>query len=125
MRILIVVLALALSGCGSIGGLFQKSDIPVSATMSTQAQEVQKALNEANVTLTAAATVVAQNVTEGIITKPDGQAYIARIKEFAKQVDAAQILLKGGDILNANTQAQILSKLILALHREVASRSRQ
>lgn len=127
MRILLVVLAIALSGCGLMGpgGLFPKNDIPVSQTLSPAAQTVQNALNEANVTLTAAANVVAQNVAEGIYTKPQGQSYVAKIKDFAKQVDAAQVLLQNGDILNADKQAQVLSKLIIALHKEVATRSRQ
>lgn len=121
MRVLILSLALLLPGCA----MFQPSDIPVSQSLPVAAQNAQKAINEANVTLTAAANVVSQNFADGILTKEEAQSYIAKIEDYAKKVDSAKKLLDGGDILGAQNQAELLSKLIVALHREVAAKARQ
>lgn len=121
MRLLIVALALFLSACT----LFQPADIPVSQSLSSQAQTAQKAINEANVTLTATASVIAQNVSEGIYTKPEAQSYLNKVKDLAKKVDAAQVLLHGGNILDAKNQAELLASLIVTLHREVTSKARK
>lgn len=123
MKAILIALALAVAVPGCT--LFQPAPIPVSATLSPAAQSVQKALNEANVTLAAAANVVAQNVTEGILSKPDGQAYVAKLKELAQKVDQAKALLDKGLVLDAKNQAELLSSLIIALHKEVASRRKQ
>lgn len=114
-------IGLVLGGCA----LVQPTGLPVSQTLSPAAQEAQRAINEANVILAAAANVTAQNVADGILTKPEGQAYVAKLKEYAGKVDAAQKLLDSGDVLNAKTQAEVLSRLIVALHKEVAARSRK
>lgn len=114
-------LTIALAGCPGMGG---RADLPVSQSLSPAAQNVQKAINEANITIAAAFNVVAQNVTEGILTKVEGQDYVGKLKNYAAKVDAAQALLKGGDILNAQKQSEILSRAVLALHKEIASRAR-
>ena len=121
LRAWVLSLGFVLSGCA----LVQPSTIPVSATLSAPAQSVQKALNEANVVLAASASVVAQNVADGILTKPEAQSYVVKLKEYAKQVDGAQKLLDSGDVLGAQNQAELLSRLIVALHKEVAARSRK
>jgi soluble cytochrome b562 len=86
------------------------------------AQGVQKSINEANVLIAAAANVVAQDMKDGILTKPQAQAYADKLKEFSQKADQAQALLAGGNILDAKNQAELLSALILALHREVVAR---
>lgn len=105
--------------------MFQPSDIPVSPGLSQPAQSVQKAINEANVTLTATANVVAQNLADGILTKPEAQGYVAKLKGYAADVDNAQKLLDAGLVVDAQKQSELLSRLIIALHKEVASRRRQ
>jgi len=121
IRILVLSFSLLLSGCA----LVAPADIPVSAKLSPAAQTVQKAINEANIALTATANVIAQNVLEGIMTKPEAQSALDKVKDYGKKVDAAQVMLNTGDVLNAKTQAELLSSLILALHREVAKRKAQ
>lgn len=126
MRTLLVCMVIgatiALGGCQGMGG---RADLPVSQSLSPAAQNVQKAINEANITLAAAFNVVAQNVADGILTKPEGKAYVAKLKEFAAKVDTAQALLNGGDILNAQKQSEILSRAIVALHKEIAAKARK
>jgi len=121
IRILVLSFSLLLSGCA----LVAPADIPVSAKLSPAAQTVQKAINEANIALTATANVIAQNVLEGIMTKPEAQSALDKVKDYGKKVDAAQVMLNTGDVLNAKTQAELLSSLILTLHREVAKRKAQ
>jgi soluble cytochrome b562 len=84
----------------------------------------QEAINEANVTLTATASVIAQNVKDKIYTKEEGQKYIAKVRELAGKVDDAQKLVSAG-LPDAAKQAEIVRSLILALHKEVASRARK
>lgn len=83
----------------------------------------QEAINEANITLTATANVVAQNVKDGIFTKEEGQRYIDKVRDLAKKVDAAQKLVDTG-MPDAEKQAELVRDLIVALHREVAQRAR-
>lgn len=121
MRALLLSLALLLPSCA----LFAPAEIPVSQQLSVQAQAAQKSINEANVALASAANVIAQNVTDGIMTKPEAQAMLDKVKDYAKKVDAAQTLLNSGDILSAKNQADLIKSAILALHKEVAKRARQ
>ena len=119
---MVIGTTIALGGCAGFGG---PAALPVSQSLSQPAQNVQKALNEANITLTAAFNVVAQNVAEGILTKPEGQAYVSTLKDYAAKVDAATLLLKSGDILNAQKQSEILSRAIITLHKEIAAKARK
>ena len=125
MKALIAILAALTIALGGGCALVAPADIPVSEKLSPAAQTVQKAINEANITLTATANVIAQNVLEGIMTKPEAQSALDKVKDYAKKVDAAQVMLNTGDVLNAKNQAELLSSLILTLHREVAKRKAQ
>ena len=122
MRYLILVLALSLAGCDT---LFVKADVPVSQSLPPAAQEAQTAINEANILITATANVIAENVKAGIMTRLEGQKYVTKLKDYAQQVDNAQALVRTGDIFNAKTQAELLKKALLALHKEVAARARK
>jgi hypothetical protein len=85
----------------------------------------QGLINEGNVTLTATANVIAQNVQEGVMTREEAQSALDRVRTYAKRLDAAQALLDTGDLRNAATQAKLLSSLIIALQREVAAKARK
>ena len=121
LSVVVLSLGFVLSGCA----LVAPADLPVSQSLSAPAQAVQKTINESNIAITAAANVVAQNTIDGIWTKQEGQSYIAKLKDYAGKVDAAQKMLDSGDVLNAKNQAELLSKLIVVLHREVAARARK
>ena len=62
---------------------------------------------------------------DGIWTKEEGRVYVAKLKDYAGKVDAAQKMLDSGDVLGAKNQSELLSRLVVALHREVAARSRK
>ena len=64
---------IALGGCGTMSA---SSDIPVSEKLSPAAQVVQRAINEANVTITAAANVVTQNMLDDITPPAEGRALL-------------------------------------------------
>lgn len=93
------------------------------ACTTPQVKSPQDAINEANVTLTAVANVIAQNVKDGIFTKDEAQKYLDQVKDLARKVDTAQALIRAGDPKGAE-QAELLRTLIVALHREVAARAR-
>ena len=90
----------------------------------TVPQTPQEAINEANVTLTATSNVIAQNVADGIFTKAEAQSYLDKVRELAKKVDDAQALVDAG-LPDAKDRAELVRRLIVALHREVAQRARQ
>lgn len=107
-------------GCTS--GPFATTPIPVSKELSPAAQKVQKAIDEANLTLTAAANVIARNKRDGISTRAQAQADLDQVKKYAGDLDKAQVLLDTGSVLDAEKRAEALNKLLLVLHKEVSSR---
>jgi len=115
-----LLIAVALAGCGS--GLFATAPIPVSEKLSPAAQKAQNVINEANVTLTSAANVIAMKKREGVSTRAQAQRDLDKVKGYAKDLDKAQELLDKGFVLDAETKAEALNKVLLALHKELASR---
>lgn len=113
-----LALFLGLPSCTSLG------TTGIQAGQNTQAQAAQGAINEANVALVATANVIAQNATDGTMAKADAQAALDRVRALARQVDDAQVLLKSGAVLDAKSKADIASRLILTLHKEVAAKAR-
>lgn len=119
---LTLALGLALSGCS----VFTKpGEIPVSEKLSAPAQVAQTAINEANVLLAAVAKVIAQNAKDGISTKEEAQKLLDKVRKYSADVDKAKKLLDAGDIMSAKTQAELVNKLIVSLHREVTARARK
>ena len=125
MRVLLACMVIASTiALGACSG-FTPTSLPISQNLPQAAQTAQKAINEANVALAAAANVLTQQVTDGILTKQEAQAYLDRLKGYAKQVDGSKELLAKGLILDAKKEAELVAKLIIALHREVAARARK
>ena len=113
------LLLILLAGCS----VMQRTAIP---TDPVEAKRLaQTYINEANVTLTAAANVVAQKRKDNIITVAERDSYVDKIRDFAKQADDVQALLDTGDIEKGFNQAELLKRLIVILHREVATKARQ
>lgn len=90
----------------------------------TAAQQAQGVINESNVTLTAAANVIAQNALDGTMTKQEAQSALDQVRELVRQVDLAQALLNSGAVLDAKTKADVVNRLVLALHKQVAAKAR-
>ncbi len=84
----------------------------------------QELVNEANVTLTAVANVIGQNLQDGTMTKAEAQEYINEVKKYATQVDEAQALIRAGSPLAAD-RAKLVHGLILNLHKQVAAAARK
>jgi soluble cytochrome b562 len=119
LKLYSVLLLLTLVACSPLQRVAIPTD-PVEATKLAQSY-----INEANVTLIAVANVVAENRKNEIITVAERDSYVAKLKDFAKRVDDAQLALRTGDINKAFNQAELLKALIIALHREVAAKARQ
>lgn len=121
MKALILSLALFLPACS----LVQPAEIPVNTTLPAAVQAVQKTINEANVLITAAANVVAQNYKDGISTKEEAMSYALKLKDMADKLDFAQQSLRLGDLGSAKTQSELIQKAITLLHKEVAQKARK
>lgn len=121
MRYFLTLLSfLLVTGCTT--GPFATEPIPVSKTLSPTAQKAQNVINEANVTLTSAANVIAMKRKEGVSTRAQAQKDLDKVKDFAKDLDKAQSLLDKGFTLDAETLAEGLNKSLLSLHKEISSR---
>ena len=125
MRTILSIMIAATIALGAGCTAFAPAQLPVSQELPAAAQTAQKAINEANVALAAAANVLTQQVTDGILTKTESQSYLNRLKGYAKQVDESKALLDKGLVLDAQKEAELVAKLIAALHREVAARARK
>ncbi len=121
MRTLLLLVAL-LAGCAS--GPFATDPIPVSENLSPAAKQAQNVFNEANVTLTSAANVIAVKKREGVSTRAQAQSDLDKVKAHAKDLDKAQALLDAGYVLDAETRAAVLNKALLALHKEISERKK-
>lgn len=121
MRVLLLCLALVLPGCQLFGTVEPVSTRPITSA----AEQAQNAVNEANLGLTAAANVIAANVKDRIWTKQQAQPYLDKVKDYARQVDRAQELIRLGQFDSARTQAEAVRALIVVLHREVAAKARE
>ena len=118
IRSLFAALTLSLAGCGLLG-----ISEPIGKA-STPAEQAQLAVNEANLSLTAAANVVAGNVKDRIWTKEQAQGYLNKIRDYARDVDRAQDLVRAGQFELGKSQAELTKSLIIILHREIAQKAR-
>lgn len=123
-RIIAAIAAVVvLAACGAM--FTPPGKVPVSEKLSPAAQTAQTAINEANILLIAAANVLGQQLTDGIVSKPEAQLQLNQIREFAARVDRAQQMLDTGDVLGAQNQAELAQRLLIVLHREIAQRARK
>ena len=122
---LALFVAIALSGCALVGQVEPLSTMSVPATLPEAGKQAQVAVNEANLALTAAANVIAANVKDGIWTKAQAQGYLDKVKDYAKQVDRAQELVRLGQFDLGKSQADAVRAVILILHREIAAQARK
>ena len=119
MRAVLLSLSLFLASCGVFGPVE-----PISKP-SSPAETAQLAVNEANLSLAAAANVVSSNVKDRIWTKEQAQGYLNKIRDYAKDVDRAQDLVRAGQFELGKSQAELTKSLIIILHREIAAKARQ
>jgi hypothetical protein len=82
-------------------------------------------VNEANLGLTAAANIISSNVKDGIWTKAQAQGYLNKVRDYSRQVDRAQDLIRLGDFAQGKTEAEAVRSLIVLLHREIAAQARK
>lgn len=122
-RIFLLVVTAVLAGSVLTGcSLFATEPIPVSTTLSPAQQKAQNVINEANLTMTSAANVIAQKKAAGVTTRAQAQRDLDKVKKLSADLDKAQALLDKGFTLDAETQAAALNKALLALHKELAER---
>ena len=122
--ILVAMLGAATIALGGGCALVAPAGIPVSQSLPVAAQAVQVSINEANVLIIASANVLAQNLKDGVMTKAEVDGYAVQLRQMAAQTDKAQNLLRLGDIGSAKTQAELIEKAVIALHKAVAAKAR-
>lgn len=126
MRKLLCAIVLALlPGCGVFGPVQPVTSMSVPTTLPEAGREAQNVINEATLAITAAANVVRLNVKDEIWTKAQAQGYLDKLAGYLKDIDRAQDALDLGNFTSAKAQADLLSSLILILHREAAAQARK
>ena len=115
--------------CAAVGVVMTSCSIlgPVEpiGKASSPAEQAQLAVNEANLSLAAAANVIASNVKDKVWTKQQAQSHLDKVKDLSRQVDRAQELIRFGDFTGGRTQAEIVKAGLVILHREIAAKARQ
>jgi predicted small lipoprotein YifL len=124
-----IALVLSLTGCGTLGGLFQPVHAPTTIEGETAVQRATRlahaTLDEAYVDLTALDIQIGKNVAERIWTKEQGQRALNESISYRMRVDEAYRLLKLGDLSTAQSQAELIQRLIVTLQRKVAETARE
>jgi hypothetical protein len=113
---------LALTGCGVMGELVDTKPLPVAPTLSPLEQKIQVTINEARTTLTAAYNLVGYYRQGGIMTRAEGDRYLATLDKYREQAHLAQKALDGKLLTDAQTQADVVKNLITAVHKEIVAR---
>ena len=113
-----ILLILGMFGCSVLGPVE-----PIGKAF-TPAEQAQLAVNEANLSLTAAANVITQNLKDKVWTKQQAQGYLDKVRLYAKDVDKAQDLVRLGQFELGKSQAELTKSLIIILHREIAAKAR-
>ena len=123
------LLALSLTGCGTLGGLFQPVHAPTTIEGETAVQKANRlahaALYEAYVDLNALNVVIGNNAEASVWTKAQAQAALDESIAARRKVDKAYEALKLGNITDATSQAELIKAVILALQKKVAEAARK
>jgi len=114
-----------MQGCGVFGPVQPTPGAAAATALPEAGKQAQLAINEANVTIAAAAAVIRGNITDQIWTKAQAQGYLDKVKSYRKDVDRAQEALDAGSFVTAQGQANAVRSLIVILHREVAAQARK
>ncbi len=85
----------------------------------------QQAIDQTNVVLVAAAIQVRDNLAAKIMTKPEAQSALTRVKELAVMTDEAQRLLDKGLAIEAQDKVKLVNTLLTSLQREIAQKARE
>ena len=129
VAVIVLALAFSLGGCGTMGGLFEPVHSPTTIEGETAVQQATRlayaSLDEAYVDLTALDIQIGKNVADRIWTKAQGQAALDESISYRKKVDKAYELLKLGDLSTAQSQAELIQRLIVTLQRKVAETARE
>ena len=111
---------LLLAGCAQ-GGMFSPvGSIPVDQSLSPQAQQAQKAINEANLVIGSVAQTITQDLDNKVMGSAEAQKYSDSLHAARRAVQDAKALLTS-DPLSAQSKAQLANNLALALQRELAA----
>jgi len=124
-KLILALIIAALPACALIGPVEPAAPIGVPSTLPEAGKQAQNVINEANIGLAAAASVIAANVRDGIYTKAQAQSHLDQVRDYAGKIDRAQEALTLGDFGSAQSQANAVRSLILILHREVAAQARK
>ena len=123
---LLIIMAL-LAGCTMLQNMTQPLHAPVAVenedAMVRAYRLAHATVDEANAALTVLNRTIGNNAASGVWTKAHAQHYLDQSKEKGKDLDKAREALKLGNIASAQTQAEAVKKLVIALQKEVARRA--
>lgn len=128
----IVVLALAVAGCGIFGDTKPiTKDVPQSCkTTDPQTKVVTvnpicaaafEAIDQANVLLASVDRMVLGKLKAGIWTKAQAQPYYDQTGKLGARIDQAFEIFGKGDYVSAQAQALATKQLLLILEKEIAA----
>ncbi|MDH4172140.1 MAG: hypothetical protein OEW90_05000 [Betaproteobacteria bacterium] len=101
---------------------------PVHGVTSTESKAVaaaRNAIDEANVLLASVNKVIGDNAAAGVWTKAQAQGWLDETKAAGKKVGEARELLRAGLVVDAQTQAEAIRRVILAIQKRIAAEARK
>lgn len=124
---LAIICSLGISGCGPMPLLTAGSQSTDILGAKTVQEAIQRAINEANVDITAAARVLNRNERAKIVSKSDAATLRQTLKEAADEVDLAQAILRQTDPDHeaAGTHLELAQTMILAIRKQIDRQTQQ
>ena len=128
----LIVVLLALAGCETLKSAVDPIT-PVEVSQPTdpvdafaQAVKVaQAAINEGRAQNWEAAAVIGDRVDSKVWSKDKAQEYLDKVVEFSKRLDDAQTILDSGNVLGAQSEAELIKAGIKLLVAEVAKQAQE
>lgn len=85
----------------------------------------RNALDEANTALIAFDTVIKNNSREKVWEYAQAKSYLEQSKDYGKKITAGYKMVAAGNFGDAKTQADLITKALMALQREAAAAAKQ
>lgn len=109
----LLVLVFALPGCQTVKDMLDPD------------RSLNDRLRDADIVITATYDKIAKDATDGILTKDEALALIARVDEADRKLQSAKLLLKNGDAASAEKVLDLANSLLTQLRADLAEKARR
>lgn len=119
MKRLILIAALLLPGCALITPPSVPAAVDVTAPAKSEKERVQRAINAANLDITALAETVRNNFKSGAVTAEEANRTFLDLREMGARLDKAQAAIRLGGVLTPEDDPQLVIDALVKLRARV------